>query len=209
LSSTQLYLLRHAEVEERYHRTFGGSGIDMGLSPTGHLQAQRLAEWLRRREVDAAYLSPMIRVQLTAEPWRTQFAGPVSVLDGLREVDFGSWTGLGWEGVSEKFGVSAFDWLQQFASGFPDGEDALRFAERLRACLDQILLEQRGGRVAVFCHGGVVRGLLSLLLDLPLTRFESFEVDYASCTWITVGEPRDGRQRNEVQLLNFTPWRDL
>lgn len=209
MSVTQLYLLRHAEVEERYHRTFGGCGIDMGLSPTGHEQASKLSDWLRGREIDAAYLSPMIRVQLTAQPWCAQFAGPAVVLPDLREVDFGAWTGLGWKGVEEQFGVSAFNWLQQFTTGFPDGEDAVGFTSRLRGCLDRVLLEQRGRRVAIFCHGGVVRGLLSLLLDLPLTRFEAFEVDYASCTWVTVGESRGGRARNEVQLLNFTPWRDL
>ena len=35
------------------------------------------------------------------------------------------------------------------------------------------------------------------------------EVDYASVTWVEVGIPKAGRLRNEVQLLNFTPWRDL
>jgi len=181
----------------------------MALSPEGHLQAAKLAEWLGRREIDAAYLSPMQRVQLTAQPWRAEFSGPTEILPDLREVDFGSWTGLNWAEVQERFGVSAFDWLQVFTKGFPGGEDAADFRRRLQGCLDRILLEQTGRRVAVFCHGGVVRGLLSCLLDLPLHRFEAIEVDYASCTWITVGEVRAGRIRQEVQLLNFTPWRDL
>ena len=33
-SPTRLYLLRHGEVEARYHRIFGGR-IDMELSPRG------------------------------------------------------------------------------------------------------------------------------------------------------------------------------
>lgn len=209
MSATHLYLLRHAEVEEQFHRTFGGSGTDMALSPTGHDQAACLAGWLRNLEFDAAYLSPMQRVQLTAQPWLAHHRGSVTTLPDLREVHFGSWTGLTWHGVHEKFGVSAFDWLHQLDTGFPEGEDATRFTGRLRDCLDRILAEQHGRKVAVFCHGGVVRGLLSILLDLPLTRFEAFEVDYASCTWVTVGESKAGRTRNEVQLLNFTPWRDL
>ena len=209
MSGTQLFLCRHAEVEERYHRKFGGSRIDMGLSPTGHDQAERLAEWLSRREIDAAYFSPMQRVQLTAAPWRARCDCPGVTLPDLREVDFGTWTGLSWHEVQEHFSVSAFDWLHQFTAGVPEGEDAEVFTGRLRGCLDRILAEQRGRRVAVFCHGGVIRGLLSVLLNLPLTRFESFEVDYASCTWVTVGEVQSGRGRNEVQLLNFTPWRDL
>ncbi len=209
MSASQLFLVRHAEVEDKYHRTFGGSRIDMGLSAAGHNQAERLAHWLKSRAIDAAYFSPMQRVQSTAQPWRPHFEGPTTNLAGLREVDFGDWTGLSWSGVSERFGVSAYDWLHQFHEGFPGGENTTQFIGRLRLCLDQILAEHPGRRVAVFCHGGVVRGLLSLLLDLPLTRFESFEIDYASCTWITVGEAKSGRKRNEIQLLNFTPWRDL
>lgn len=209
MSATQLFLLRHAEVEAQYHRKFGGSRIDMGLSPTGHEQAGRLADWLARYEFDAAYLSPMKRVQLTAAPWRVRCDCPTVTLPDLREVDFGNWTGLGWDEVQEHFNVSAFDWLHQFTAGFPDGEDATGFTGRLRGCLDRIIAEQHGRRVAVFCHGGVVRGILSVLLDLPMSRFESFEVDYASCTWVSVGEPKGGRSRHEVQLMNFTPWRDV
>jgi hypothetical protein len=49
---------------------------------------------------------------------------------------------------------------------------------------------------------------LSILLDLPLSRFAHFEIDYASVTWVHVGADHGGRPRHEVRLLNFTPWRD-
>ena len=41
-SPTRLYLIRHGEVEERYHRVFGGR-IDMDLSPLGSEQAAAVA----------------------------------------------------------------------------------------------------------------------------------------------------------------------
>ena len=63
--------------------------------------------------------------------------------------------------------------------------------------------------MAVFCHGGVIRGLLSLLLRQPLRWFEHVEIDYAGATWVDVGVTKGNSLRNEVQLLNFTPWRDL
>jgi broad specificity phosphatase PhoE len=99
---TRLFLCRHAEVEERYHRVFGGR-IDMGLSPKGRTQAQSLAAWLLRHRFDAVYASPMQRVQLTLDPFRPQFQGTPILLDGLREVDFGGWTGCGWDEVQERF----------------------------------------------------------------------------------------------------------
>ena len=41
MAATKLFLIRHAEVEERYHKVFGGR-IDMGLSRRGQEQAKQL-----------------------------------------------------------------------------------------------------------------------------------------------------------------------
>jgi broad specificity phosphatase PhoE len=81
-------LRRHAEVEETYHRVFGGR-IDMGLSQKGQDQAAALAGWLRNRRFDTVYASPMQRVQLTLAPFRQHHPGEPVLLEGLREVDFG------------------------------------------------------------------------------------------------------------------------
>jgi broad specificity phosphatase PhoE len=206
---TQLFLLRHAEVEDRYHRVFGGR-IDMGLSAQGLRQADALAGWLRRQTWDAVYASPMQRVQLTLAPFRPHFPGTPVLIDGLREVDFGDWTGCGWNEVETRFGVSAFDWLQHLEEDrIPAGEPIAKFRSRVADALQFILHQHAGETVAVFAHGGVIRMALSHLLGLPMRKFEHFEIDYASATWLDVGEMKAGRSRTEVQLLNFTPWRDL
>jgi broad specificity phosphatase PhoE len=205
---TQLFLCRHAEVEDLYHRRFGGT-IDMALSAWGHTQAQALARWLSRHRFDAVYASPMQRVQLTLEPFRPQFQGEPVILDGLREVDFGAWTGCGWDEVETRFGMSAFDWLKHLETdAIPEGETLGRFHERVAQALERILRGSTGRQVAVYAHGGVIRMALAILLDLPLRKFEHFEIDYASATWLDIGEIKAGRPRTEIQLLNFTPWRD-
>src|SRR5215472_4230198 len=97
-SPTRLYLLRHGEVEARYQRVFGGR-IDMDLSPLGREQATALAAYLQGVPFDAIYASPMKRVQQTlAQLLQNQIPQPV-ILPELREVDFGAWTGLGWEQI--------------------------------------------------------------------------------------------------------------
>ncbi len=68
VTPTRLLLARHAEVEVRYHKIFGGK-IDMNLSPRGHEQAALLAKFLRTRQLDAVYASPMKRVQQTLAPF--------------------------------------------------------------------------------------------------------------------------------------------
>ncbi len=206
---TSLYFIRHAEVEEKFHRVFGGR-IDMGLSSRGHTQADALAGWLKRHSFDALYASPMQRVQLTLAPYRSEFPGEPVLLQGLREVDFGAWTGCGWNEVEEKFGMSAYDWLEHMENDrIHQAEPIETFRQRVAHAVHHVIGESRGRTAAVFAHGGVIRMALSVLLGLPMRKFEHFEIDYASVTRVDVGELKAGRPRTEITLLNFTPWRDL
>lgn len=201
---TRLLLLRHGEVEERYQRIFGGR-IDMELSPRGHEQARVLANYLREQTIHALYASPMKRAQQTLAPIAQAVAVSPVTREELREVDFGVWTGLGWEEVRERFGVHAFDWLEELEQDLvPEAEGDGRFRARIQPCLRDILAQHPGQTVAVVCHGGVIRMMLSILLDLPLGRTSMFEIDYASLTAID-WEP----DRVEIQVLNLTPWKSI
>ena len=203
MSPTRLILIRHGEVESRYQRVFGGR-LDIDLSPNGRTQAAVLADWLRRKPIDAIYASPMKRVQLTLAPLLRNGAPAPVTLPGLREVDFGDWTGHAWEEIQEKFGVSAFDWLELLDRGaIPNAEAGAAYRARVEPCLRQILDRHGGQTAAIYCHGGVIRMILAILLDLPLPRLNAFEIDYASVTEV---EWRPARVK--IHLLNFAPWRD-
>lgn len=201
--STLLWLIRHAEVEEAYQGVFGGR-IDMGLSPRGHRQAAALAEYLHGKTFDALYASPMKRVAQTLEPALLNGIPRPIILPGLREVDFGDWTGLKWNQIQPKFGVSAFAWLDQLdRNGIANAESAQGLRSRLEACVRQILDTRPGQQVAIACHGGVIRMLLAILLEWPLPKMAALEIDYASVTRVAM-LPRGA----QVQLLNYAPWRE-
>jgi broad specificity phosphatase PhoE len=200
---TRLLLVRHAEVERNYHKIFGGR-IDMNLSPRGHQQAGILAKFLQARKLDAVYTSPMKRVQQTLAPYLSNGAPKQTVLQNLREVDFGGWTGLNWEQVAEKFNLLTHDWLDHIEQGIvPNGESGAQFRKRIEPCVRQIIKKHPGQTVGVFCHGGVIRMILSILLDMPLPNTSIFEIEYAGMTQIALWP-----KHAEIELLNFTPWRD-
>jgi broad specificity phosphatase PhoE len=198
---TRLLLVRHAEVERNYHKIFGGK-IDMNLSPRGHEQAGILAKFLKTRKLDAIYASPMKRVQQTLAPYLKN--GAQTILQDLREVDFGGWTGLNWEQVAEKFNLLTHDWLDHIEQGIvPNGESGEQFRERVEPCVRQIIGKHPGQTVGVFCHGGVIRMILSILLDMPLPNTNIFEIEYAGMTQVALWQ-----NHAEIELLNFAPWRD-
>ena len=204
---TRLYFIRHGEVEERYHRIFGGSRIDMGLSLLGHAHARALVDWFAPGRLDAIYTSPMLRARLTAAPLLEARGLEPVVIEDLREVDFGDWTGFGWHEIQEKFGVVAYDWLEILEDGgIPNGESAGHLRERVRPCLVRLLEENPHRNVAVVCHGGIVRVMLSLLLGTPLAHMAHFNIDYGSVTVVEVQPEK--KHALEVELLNFCPLTD-
>jgi broad specificity phosphatase PhoE len=203
-SHTRLWLIRHAEVESSYQGVFGGQ-IDMGLSPRGHEQAAALAKYLRQKTVGAIYASPMKRVQQTLQPWVVNGVPRPTMVPDLREVDFGVWTGLKFGEVQAQFGVSAWEWLDQLESAaIPGAECGAAFRARVEPCLRQIISDHAGQQVAIACHGGVIRMVLAILLDMPFSRTGAFQVEYASLTKVRLRP-----EQPELQLLNFTPWREI
>jgi broad specificity phosphatase PhoE len=203
-SSTHLYLLRHGEVETRYHRVFGGQ-IDMDLSPLGHEQAKALARYLRKTSFDAIYASPMKRAQQTLAPLIEAYEKQAKTMADLCEVHFGDWTGLTWQQVHDKYQIRAFHWLEAMEMAkVPNGECGAKFRARIEPCLKQILDAHAGQKIAIVCHGGVIRMILSILLHLPLPKTAHFEIEYASVTKVSVSP-----EKTVLELMNFTPWRDL
>lgn len=204
LPATRLLLIRHGEVETRYQKKFGGR-IDMDLSPNGQRQARILANYLRNKTIDAIYSSPMKRVQQTVAATLKLNGHQQTILDGLREIDFGDWSGLGWEEVEEQFKFRSHEWLDQIHDhGVPNGESGKVFRRRVEPCLRNIIAGHRGQNVAVFCHGGVIRMILAILLKLPLPKTNHFDIEYAGITQVALHP-----HMAEVEFLNFTPWRDL
>jgi broad specificity phosphatase PhoE len=203
-AATRLLLIRHGEVELPYQKKFGG-WIDMNLSPNGKRQAKILADYLGHKTIDAIYASPMKRVQQTLAPTLKRNCRGQTILPGLREIDFGDWTGLGWQEVEDQFKFKSHEWLDEIESrGVPNGESGTVFRQRVEPCVREILTRHPGQNVAVFCHGGVIRMILAILLKLPLPKTNHFDIEYAGITQVALHP-----HMAEIELLNFTPWRDL
>ena len=177
----------------------------MNLSARGRAQARTLADFLHGRPFAAVYASPMKRVQQTLAPFLKSGALAQTILPDLQEIDFGDWSGHNWNEVRKRFGVHPYDWLDEIELGaVPNGENGVQFRTRVEACLFDIIRRHPGETAAIFSHGGVIRMVLAILLDLPLPKTNSFEIEYTSVTQVALHP-----HLNEVELLNFTPWRDL
>ena len=179
----------------------------MSLSELGLRHAQALADWFDPGSLDAVYVSPMQRVHQTAGPLLKNLGITPTVLSDLREVDFGDWTGYRWNEIQEKFGTVAYNWLETLDNGgIPNGESSSVLCGRVRPCLQRVVDENPHRSVAVVCHGGIIRVMLALLLEVPLSYMAHFNIDYGSVTMLELQPEK--KHALEIELLNFCPLSD-
>lgn len=163
----ELILVRHGRPE-RSHAT-----SDPHLSPLGHEQASKVAHWLEAEPVDAIWSSTMRRAVQTAEPLATKAGHKIREHAGIVEFDQAAATYI----PTEELKKENFALWQQIATG-AHGVDMNAFQARVVAGMEEIVAAHPGGKVAVFCHGGVINMWATHVLGMSPRIF--FEADYTS-----------------------------
>lgn len=146
----ELYLIRHGLPEKVIKED--GAAADPPLSHTGLQQADKLAAWLDREEIHALYSSPMQRARQTAEPLANQKGLDIDVREGVAEYDRHAGHYIPVEELKEH---DYEQWLR-LMRGDLDEVDFPAFCDDVITTIEQIIAENRGKRVAITCHGGVI-----------------------------------------------------
>ncbi len=125
---------------------------DPPLSDKGWQQAGRLADWLAREEIHRLYSSPMLRARQTAEPLARARGLDIEVRDGVAEYDIDAEVYIPVEELKE---VDYDRWLR-LMRGEVDDVDFASFCNEVISTIERIVADNRGRRVAITCHGGVI-----------------------------------------------------
>ncbi len=168
----ELILVRHGLPEKIINED--GSPADPPLSATGLDQAQKVANWLQREQIDRIYSSPMNRAFQTAEPLASRLGVPIEVRDGVAEYDQHAGHYIPVEQLKE---LDYERWLR-LMKGEMDDIDFPAFVQNVIASLEEIIQENRGKRVAVTCHGGVINVFAAHVIGFEPRMF--FNPDYTS-----------------------------
>ncbi len=145
----ELILIRHGLPEKVINDD--GSPADPPLSSTGLAQAEKVAKWLSDGEIDCLYSSPMQRAMQTAAPIAADQGMEIQVRDGVAEYDQKSDLYIPVEQLKEQ----DYDRWLRLMKGEVD-IDFPAFAKNVCATLEEIVAQNKGKRVAVTCHGGVI-----------------------------------------------------
>jgi len=173
-------LVRHAEVEEAYHKRYNGH-IDISLSSKGKDEAKQLAEYFKDKSFDAIFCSDLKRCKQTLDAFDLKGVHPVYT-QALREKFWGKHEGKSFDEIiqSETFNYENFEqWINAL-----DGEDYSSYIKRVETFFKGFLLESSSGNVLVMTHAGIIRVLIHILNNISLE--EAFCQPFAYANYITL-----------------------
>ena len=176
----QICLLRHGKTV--LSGKYCGAG-DVALAEEGCRQIVEIAPLVKTLGANHCFLSPMLRCRHSFEllDLRQSF----SVMDDLREIDFGDWEGMGFDEISNKYPEKVAQWIEMKEHfTFPQGEKILDFSARIGGCIKKITASGYD-KVLVVCHGGVIRHALCHLLGLHCSKADCFEIGEGSLSMVT------------------------
>ncbi len=175
-TTTQILFIRHGETPWNRIKRIQGH-IDIPLADTGVVQAAQLAERLAREardglRLDAIYSSDLQRARQTAQPSADVLGLPVTLVEGLRERNYGAFQGHDSAEIAEKFPDAYAHWQTRDPGFEPAGGESQRaLYHRVLHAVAPIVAAHPGERIAVVTHGGVLdcihRHAASLPLDAP------------------------------------------
>jgi broad specificity phosphatase PhoE len=159
---TTLYLIRHGETDWNMEGRWQGHA-DVPLNEIGRRQAQLLAQHLAAEGVhfDAIYSSDLARAYQTAWEIGAAVRVAVQLLPSLREIDLGTWSGLTYQEIRERYPIECK--LLEQGQDIPRGgaESMAAMQQRVVEAVDAIAGHHRGETLALVTHGGCIRAMLA------------------------------------------------
>lgn len=177
-ADTVVDLLRHGEPEGG--KRFRGQRDDP-LSEVGWHQMWEAvggeAAWQH------IVTSPLKRCAAFAEALAARHSLSVGIEPAFKEVAFGSWEGHTPESIRQHYPDEYRRYRADPLSFMPPGAEPMAvFIERVARAWEALLAAQRGRRVLVVCHAGVMRAVLATVLGVTPERLFRIHIGYGART---------------------------
>jgi broad specificity phosphatase PhoE len=177
----KLLLIRHGQTAINVKGVTHTTNDPAGLSELGKEQAKGLIHICQENKVQQVYSSPETRAIETATIIANGLQMSWSVLQGLRERNWGMWEGKPWEEIKAVLDPMSLEERYLFTP--PDGESWKQLDERLKTAIDSIIAGSEEA-VAIVTHEGALRALVTLLNNAPKETSFHLHFDNGSVTVI-------------------------
>lgn len=154
--TTHVLLIRHGQSEGNAAGRFGGHTATP-LSARGRKQAEATARTLASESFTAIYSSDLPRAIETAEPLSRLTGLEIQSTEAFRERSVGVMEGLAFEDAAEQHPEQYAALLRRdFEHVLVGGESYRQLLDRAWNKLDEVISQNRNGKIAVFSHTGTI-----------------------------------------------------
>ena len=175
-------MIRHGESETNKNGLWTG-WLDAPLTQKGRADAALAREFVSRFEFDKIYSSDLSRAKSTAEIVLPGCKYELSSL--IREIDVGSLAGKPLAAVRDSNNQP----MNVDGYGRFGGESTEQFRSRIGEFM-HLLESEACDNIAVFCHWGVIRNFLSMVLGVEIPKQKICGnnclvavFEYSNCNW--------------------------
>jgi alpha-ribazole phosphatase len=198
---TRVILVRHGETADEDTKKVYKGTLDIPLSAQGVRTITATAEFLADFPLERVYTSALTRCVESGRIIAARRGLPVQTEPELNELHFGSWEGLSFTEIRERYPQQMQRWLADPVAHTPPGAEPLREAQaRVMGCWRRLLDAHRDGTIALVIHAGIARIIICSLLDMDIARLFRLAQDCGCVDIIDVY--RDG-----IAVLKLLNWR--
>ncbi len=176
---TQIYLIRHCKPDYAQQHLVGDH--NMPLDKIGLKQRKLLNKKLfSLKNIDVVYTSELLRAQQTAEIFLKKRKLEPIIDKRFNEVDWTEWYKMKYFNMSEKTRIKKIKAYQEMDKNL----NALQ--AKFRRVLADLWKKNKGKNIMVFCHGNVIRSMLTSILNTDVIGFLSIELYQSSISKIVI-----------------------
>lgn len=188
---TKLYVIRHGESEANFARRFAGQS-DVELTGLGLKQARISAEYLKDKNIDCVYSSPLKRAYNTAKATADLYGLPIIVANGVKEINAGEWEMMPISQLKDVYREEFWVWRNDIGKSTPNGgESVIDMCNRCVSAFKQIAKENRGKNIVIATHATPIRALGAYCMGVEFE--DLIKVPWAPNASITRVCYRDGK----------------
>lgn len=182
-----MYIIRHGQTVWNESDLFQGR-LDSPLTKKGIQDAQKIADYLKDKQINIIFTSPLGRAKQTAKIIASQTKVKIIVTADFKEMSFGIFEGKKQEVVKklfkEFFTKRSEDKFYKLYEPYPEGESYFGVFLRIVKSLTEIL--SRYQNFAIVGHEGINRIIRGIIREMPLEEMVSLR-----------------QKNNEIISINF------
>ena len=174
---SEVYLIRHEEVEEQSRKICYGSS-DVRLSQAGKQASQDLAlQFKDTPRPQVIFHSDLSRTQYLAQQLAANWDNEVPVIgdSGLRERNYGQWQGMTWDDAYACDPENFHHLIEQPDTYRPpEGETTTEMQTRIVSWHNEIISSYQNDKVIAISHSGPIAALAGWITKTPATQWETW-----------------------------------